>query len=289
MLTEPGTERLNSVEDLVGLQNRLAILTFDRMPSAWSRATSVFVNLGVSSRLQRAVLTASGVTFGPPADLAEWQAWKDLRAFMSDADHGAWFTGRLQVESSGAYRFDFDWDTEPLWPVQVDLDGSIVQSERIETTQLREDLKQYPRDAKTTPEWLVQRLAANPLRFVDAWQPVLAPLASSENWMIVRDMIRDAIQAGSDDDGVAVEADQVAEVVSSELVGSTHVGQVLRLCREASEGGLIEFRPGSTADAAEPTRAALDDDDVVRVNVEALMGPLVALASQELLNAQSAS
>ena len=279
---------MNSVEDLHGLQNRLALLTFDRMPSAWSRATSVFVNLGVSSRLQRAVLTASGMTFGPPADLAEWQAWKDLRAFMSDADHGAWFTGRLQVESSGAYRFDFDWDTEPQWPVQVDLDGSIVQSERVETTQLREDLKQYPRDATTTPEWLVQRLAANPLRFVDAWQPVLAPLASSENWMIVRDMIRDAIQAGSDD-GVAVEADQVAEFVSSELVGSTHVGQVLRLCREASEGGLIEFRPGSTADAAEPTSAALDDDEVVRVNVEALMRPLVALASQELLNAQSAS
>jgi len=279
---------LNLVEDLHGLQNRLALLTFDRMPSAWSRATSVFVNLGVSSRLQRAVLTASGMTFGPPADLAEWQAWKDLRAFMSDADHGAWFTGRLQVESSGAYRFDFDWDTEPQWPVQVDLDGSIVQSERVETTQLREDLKQYPRDATTTPEWLVQRLAANPLRFVDAWQPVLAPLASSENWMIVRDMIRDAIQAGSDD-GVAVEADQVAEFVSSELVGSTHVGQVLRLCREASDGGLIEFRPGSTADAGEPTSAALDDDEVVRVNVEALMRPLVALASQELLNAQSAS
>ena len=279
---------MNLVEDLHGLQNRLALLTFDRMPSAWSRATSVSVNLGVSSRLQRAVLTASGMTFGPPADLAEWQAWKALRAFMSDADHGAWFTGRLQVESSGAYRFDFDWDTEPQWPVQVDLDGSIVQSERVETTQLREDLKQYPRDATTTPEWLVQRLAANPLRFVDAWQPVLAPLASSENWMIVRDMIRDAIQAGSDD-GVAVEADQVAEFVSSELVGSTHVGQVLRLCREASDGGLIEFRPGSTADAGEPTSAALDDDEVVRVNVEALMRPLVALASQELLNAQSAS
>lgn len=34
---------LDSVEDLYGLQNRLAILTFDRMPSGWSRATSVFV------------------------------------------------------------------------------------------------------------------------------------------------------------------------------------------------------------------------------------------------------
>lgn len=277
---------MNSVEDLHGLQNRLAILTFDRMPSGWSRATSVFVNVGVSSRLQRAVLTASGMTFGPPADLAEWQAWKDLRVLMSDADHGAWFTGRLQVESSGAYRFDFDWETEPQWPVQVDLDGNIVQSERVETQQLRDDLQRYPRDAETTPEWLIQRLAANPLRFVDAWQPGLAPLANSENWVIVRDMIRDAIQAGSDDAGVAVEATQVAEVVSSELVGSTRVGQVLRLCREASEGGLIGFRPGSTADAAEPTSAALDDDEVLRVNVEALMSPLVALAGQELLNAR---
>jgi len=277
---------LNSVEDLHGLQNRLAILTFDSMPSGWSRATSVFVNIGVSSRLQRAVLTASGMNFGPPADLAEWQAWKDLRVSMSDANHGAWFTGRLQVESSGAYRFDFDWDTEPQWPVQVDLDGNIVQSERVETQQLRDDLQRYPRDAEIAPEWLIQRLAANPLRFVDAWQPALAPLANSENWVIVRDMIRDAIQAGSDDAGVAVEANQVAEVVSSELVGSTRVGQVLRLCREASEGGLIEFRPGSTADAAESTSAALDNDEVLRVNVEALMAPLVALAGQELLNAR---
>jgi len=277
---------LNSVEDLHGLQNRLAILTFDSMPSGWSRATSVFVNVGVSSRLQRAVLTASGMTLGPPADLAEWKAWKDLRVLMSDANHGAWFTGRLQVESSGAYRFDFDWDTEPQWPVQVDLDGNIVQSERVETQQLRDDLRRYPRDAEIAPEWLIQRLAANPLRFVDAWQPALAPLANSENWVIVRDMIRDAIQAGSDDAGVAVEANQVAEVVSSELVGSTRVGQVLRLCREASEGGLIEFRPGSTADAAESTSAALDNDEVLRVNVEALMAPLVALAGQELLNAR---
>ncbi|MCS5511113.1 hypothetical protein NY546_17630 [Curtobacterium flaccumfaciens pv. flaccumfaciens] len=274
------------MEDLHGLQNRLAILTFDSMPSGWSRATSVFVNVGVSSRLQRAVLTASGMTLGPPADLAEWKAWKDLRVLMSDANHGAWFTGRLQVESSGAYRFDFDWDTEPQWPVQVDLDGNIVQSERVETQQLRDDLRRYPRDAKIAPEWLIQRLAANPLRFVDAWQPALAPLANSENWVIVRDMIRDAIQAGSDDAGVAVEANQVAEVVSSELVGSTRVGQVLRLCREASEGGLIEFRPGSTADAAESTSAALDNDEVLRVNVEALMAPLVALAGQELLNAR---
>lgn len=277
---------MNSVEDLHGLQNRLAILTFDSMPSGWSRATSVFVNVGVSSRLQRAVLTASGMTLGPPADLAEWKAWKDLRVLMSDANHGAWFTGRLQVESSGAYRFDFDWDTEPQWPVQVDLDGNIVQTERVETQQLRDDLQRYPRDAEIAPEWLIQRLAANPLRFVDAWQPALAPLANSENWVIVRDMIRDAIQAGSDDAGVAVEANQVAEVVSSELVGSTRVGQVLRLCREASEGGLIEFRPGSTADAAESTSAALDNDEVLRVNVEALMAPLVALAGQELLNAR---
>ena len=277
---------MNSVEDLHGLQNRLAILTFDSMPSGWSRATSVFVNVGVSSRLQRAVLTASGMTLGPPADLAEWKAWKDLRVLMSDANHGAWFTGRLQVESSGAYRFDFDWDTEPQWPVQVDLDGNIVRSERVETQQLRDDLQRYPRDATIATEWLIQRLAANPLRFVDAWQPALAPLANSENWVIVRDMIRDAIQAGSDDAGVAVEANQVAEVVSSELVGSTRVGQVLRLCREASEGGLIEFRPGSTADAAESTSAALDNDEVLRVNVEALMAPLVALAGQELLNAR---
>ncbi|UWD84342.1 hypothetical protein NY057_08900 [Curtobacterium flaccumfaciens] len=274
------------MEDLHGLQNRLAILTFDSMPSGWSRATSVFVNVGVSSRLQRAVLTASGMTLGPPADLVEWKAWKDLRVLMSDANHGAWFTGRLQVESSGAYRFDFDWDTEPQWPVQVDLDGNIVQSERVETQQLRDDLQRYPRDAEIAPEWLIQRLAANPLRFVDAWQPALAPLANSENWVIVRDMIRGAIQAGSDDAGVAVEANQVAEVVSSELVGSTRVGQVLRLCREASEGGLIEFRPGSTADAAESTSAALDNDEVLRVNVEALMAPLVALAGQELLNAR---
>lgn len=66
--------RLSSSADYYELQNTLAILTFDRLETGWRRATSVFVSLGVTARIEPAVETAGTVTHGPPADLAEFEA-----------------------------------------------------------------------------------------------------------------------------------------------------------------------------------------------------------------------
>lgn len=158
---------MSSLTELHDLQNRLAIITFDRLRPGWSRATSVFVDVGVTSRLQRAVLRETSLVYSPPADLSEYQAWIDLRELMADDSHGAWFSGRLRLEQTGAYRFEFDWDLEPSWPVEVDLEGNIVKSERVETSQFREDFQRSPRTAELIPSWLGERLVSTGLRFAD--------------------------------------------------------------------------------------------------------------------------
>lgn len=277
---------MSSLYDLQDMQNRLAIAIFDCMPSGWSRSTSVFVNLGVASRIQRSVLTADGPLPGPLADLAEWQAWSELRSAMSDESRGAWFTGRLHLDSTGAYRFDFDWDAEPQWPVEVDLDGNLVRAERVESSELREDMARYPRDAASTPHWLIERLAVNPVHFIDEWQSGLDSLSGSANWTIVREMVRDAIQAGTDEERIGVESDQVAEAVYSDLVAATNVGQVMRLHRDAREARVLDFLSEPAASPDEPTREALEHDRIFLLNVRSLMPLLDRLAAQELASAQ---
>lgn len=266
------------------LQGRLAIVTSDRLPPGWSRGTTVFVDIGVASRLQRAVLRKEGVVHAPLADLAEWQAWIDLRNAMADASSGAWLTARLRLEASGAYRFEFDWDSEPVWPVEVDLDGNVVKSERVETAALREDLRRHPRADEFIPAWLQERLSANGVRFADDWREEFTPLAEDSNWLILREMVRDAVRAGTDDHGGAVESDRVAEVVASELAAATSVGQIDRLYRDVVGLGIVPAVPETSSAASAYTRDALAEDGPFRRRFDALFDPLVLLASQEIDN-----
>ncbi len=275
---------MSSLNDLHELQNSLAIISFDRLPPGWVHATSVFVDIGVASRLQRAVLREEGLVHSPPADLKEWQAWIDLRNAMAKASAGAWFTGRLRLEASGAYRFEFDWDSEPVWPVEVDLEGNIVKSERVETAELREDLRRHPRADEFMPGWLQERLSASGVRFADNWREEFTTLAGDSNWLIMRDMIRDAVQAGSDDHGVAVEPDQVAEVVASELAAATSVGQIDRLYRDVAALRIVPAVPEASSTSSRSTRDALAADETFRRRFDALFEPLVLLATQEIDN-----
>ncbi|MBT1588214.1 hypothetical protein [Curtobacterium aurantiacum] len=100
------------------------MLTFDRLGSGWQRSTSVFVSLGVTARIERAVDTGVAVIHTPPADLAEFEAWSRLREVMAEPEQGAWFTGLLRLDSRGAQQFEFSWDDEPRWPLLIDIDGS---------------------------------------------------------------------------------------------------------------------------------------------------------------------
>jgi hypothetical protein len=231
---------LSSVSDVIDQQNALAILTFDRLGSGWQRSTSVFVSLGVTARIERAVDTGIAFIHTPPADLAEFEAWSRLREVMAEPEQGAWFTGRLRLDSSGAYQFEFSWDDEPRWPLLIDIDGQLVDSLPVENSELREDMVMHPRPTATTPPWLVERLGASPLHFSDRWDARLEPLGSSPNWSIVREMVRDTIQLLGDDRDAVLERVVITEAVYSELLASTRVSQMMRLLRDAAAAGVVD-------------------------------------------------
>lgn len=272
------------MSDALALQNALAALTFDRLAPGWRRCTSVFVNLGVTARLERAVETDSTVVRTPPADLAEFEAWSQLREIMADRERGAWLTGRLRLHSSGAYSFDFSWDEEPRWPLMVDIDGRLVESLPVENSELREDMAKYPRDATVTPRWLVERLGAHPVDFSDDWSALLEPLEASDNWSIIREMVRDTVQVLGDDRDAVLDSDVVADAVYNELLASTRASQLMRLLRDAAAGGVVEEPNGLTHDERSPSRVVIGRDDAFREHVHVLRSLLGQLAIQEIAN-----
>ena len=280
--------RLSSSADYYESQNTLAILTFDRLETGWRRATSVFVSLGVTARIERAVETAGTVTHGPPADLAEFEAWSALREAMTEKERGARFTGVLRLEPTGAYRFEFVRDDEPRWPLLIDIEGNLLESLPVETAELREDLSMHPRAASHTPAWLVERLGSAPIGFRDRWTETLAPLAESPNWNIVRDMVRDVIQVIGDDSQPLLESDVVAEGVSSDLIGSTRASQLMRLLRDASAAGVVEEPASLRSDESRPSSEVLKEDDVFRQNILVLTHLIDQLATQEIANVVAA-
>lgn len=275
---------MSSVSDVIDQQNALAILTFDRLGSGWQRSTSVFVSLGVTARIEQAVDTGVAVIHTPPADLAEFEAWSRLREVMAEPDQGAWFTGRLRLDSSGAYQFEFSWDDEPRWPLLIDIDGQLVDSLPVENSELREDMVMHPRPAATTPPWLIERLGASPLHFSDRWDARLEPLESSPNWSIVREMVRDTIQLLGDDRDAVLERDVITEAVYSELLASTRVSQMMRLLRDAAAAGVVDEPAQLNSDEGGPSRDAIRNDQAFHRNVVVLLSLIDQLADQEIAN-----
>ncbi|MGI5203122.1 hypothetical protein ACQEU6_16295 [Spirillospora sp. CA-108201] len=70
----------------------------------------------------------------------------ELRRAMYRSDKGAWFTARLQVERSGHFSAEFDYDGEP------DFSPPLAPSAYVQ------DLDRYPRAAEHTPDWLRDKL-----------------------------------------------------------------------------------------------------------------------------------
>lgn len=276
---------MSARSDLDELQDALASLTFDRLGTGWRRSTSLFVTLGVTARIERAVETGGSVVHTPPADFAEFEAWTALREAMTTPDHGTWFTGLLRLETSGAHRFEFGWDDEPRWPLLIDVDGNVLESIPVEDAELREDLLMHPRAAPLTPDWLVERLGSTPLTFQDRWIDTLAPLAESQNWGIVRDMVRDTIQIIGDDSDPVFERDVVADGVGNELLGSTRASQLMRLLRDASAAGVIEEPYALRTDEGRASDEVLNEDDAFRRDVQILLRLVGEVADQEIANA----
>ncbi len=244
----------------------------------------MFVSLGVTARIERAVETAGTVTHAPPADLAEFEAWTALREAMTEKERGTWFTGVLRLEPTGAYRLEFVWDDEPRWPLLIDIEGNFLESLPVEKAELREDLSMHPRAASHTPAWLVERLGSAPLRFRDQWTETLAPLVESPNWNIVRDMVRDVIQVVGDDSEPLLERDVVAEGVINEFISSTRASQLMRLLRDASAAGLVDEPASPRSDESRPSSEILKEDDVFRQNILVLMHLVDQFVTQEIAN-----
>ncbi len=70
----------------------------------------------------------------------------DACALMYRAGKGAWFTARLQIERSGRFSAEFDYDGEP------DFTPPLTASA------YAQDLDRFPRTAAHIPDWLRAKL-----------------------------------------------------------------------------------------------------------------------------------
>ncbi|WUH96696.1 antitoxin YezG family protein [Spirillospora sp. NBC_00431] len=71
----------------------------------------------------------------------------ELRRVMYRDGQGAWFTARLQVERSGRFSAEFDYDGEPDFTPPLTSSAYAV------------DLDRYPRSDEHIPGWLREKLS----------------------------------------------------------------------------------------------------------------------------------
>ncbi|MFE2958729.1 antitoxin YezG family protein [Nocardia tengchongensis] len=69
-----------------------------------------------------------------------------LRAAMYEPGKGAWFTAKLLIDRTGAYKVNFDYDAEPDFNPQLTAGAYAL------------DLEYYPRDPENIPMWLQEKL-----------------------------------------------------------------------------------------------------------------------------------
>ena len=72
----------------------------------------------------------------------------ELRRVMYRRDKGAWFTARLQIERSGHFSAEFDYDGEPDFTPPLTPSAYAL------------DLDRFPRTEENIPDWLRDKLDA---------------------------------------------------------------------------------------------------------------------------------
>lgn len=273
---------MTPLEDDYALQNRIAIMTFDRLEQPWSRAAAVYVELGVTAKLEYAVERAGALSTAGLPTAAEFDAWAALREQMAEPARGAWFTARLLLDVSGRYRFEFDWDQEPAWPVTIDVDGHLLESRPVVGPDLRDDLRRHPRSEE--PTWLQERIAADIVEFEDGeLDGELRGFTASTNWGLVRTVTRETIDAlaggGSTDD---LDEEEVASSVLSEVLGATQGLHFVRLMRDAAAAGLVSPVVVPDVDLDRPSYVLAAEDDAFRAMAVAAVPVLEKVAAFEL-------
>ncbi|WP_119729456.1 antitoxin YezG family protein [Thermomonospora amylolytica] len=115
-------------------------------PPGWRRLSFAFyATVGIDSACLEAVCMDGTVRpLVPPGRAVKYM--DELRADTYRRDKGAWFTARLDIERSGRYSVEFDYDSEPDFRPRLTASAYAL------------DLDRFPRSREHTPGWLRAKL-----------------------------------------------------------------------------------------------------------------------------------
>jgi hypothetical protein len=225
------------------IENRIALLTFDRLTGDWSDVAVYFVECAQSSQIESTVIDGTGSHQGPPADGDSYSAWEELRHEMTDPLKGTWYSAFLLLSKTGQYRFVYNYDDRPSWPVEVGMDGSLVRSLPISASALVEDAQAFPRAAEYEPEWMtgIREKSAQIVLADPDWDDQWQQLVENQGWGIVDATLQTEIKSLVLDDVLDPgEAQALARQVFTQIVSSTAGNQMRYLARAAMGLGLVE-------------------------------------------------
>ncbi|WP_018655059.1 hypothetical protein [Actinomadura flavalba] len=116
-------------------------------PFGWERLSVEFrATVGIDSVLFEILDAHGGRRTAMPPGQAVGKL-DELRRVMYRRGKGAWFTALLEVERSGRFSAEFDYDGEP------DFHPALTAAA------FRQDLDRFPRHDEHIPDWLRARLA----------------------------------------------------------------------------------------------------------------------------------
>lgn len=116
-------------------------------PAGWRRLRFTFyATVGIdTASFEAACMDGSTRVVVPPGRAIS--RMDELRTVTYREGKGAWFTARLEIERSGRYSVEFDYDGEPAFVPPL-AGSAYVQ-----------DLRRFPRSREHTPQWLRAKLA----------------------------------------------------------------------------------------------------------------------------------
>jgi hypothetical protein len=248
---------LSSIQDEVDAQNRVALQTHRDLGAGWAVCEDIFVQLGGAGQIGGVIQTSDGQTVARPTPSFElFTAWDRLRSVMALPDKGTWFTGRLRLEHSGRYSFDFEWDEEPVWPTVVSAGGVIVSGSPVDRSALLEDLNRYERSSQYLPEWAARLPKETDVQFAEEkMPPELLRLTADPQWAAVLEgghsYMRDVVIDGRAE---FTSSEDLANLILADLLGYVEAQDLRSMLSTAQNLGLLP--PANEFTAVDPQRLA---------------------------------
>jgi len=141
----PTDQLLRSHKERKAVENAIRAL-WAAAPPGWRRLTLVFrATVGIdSASLEMVCMDGTVRRLVPPGRAVRHM--DELRAATYREDRGAWFTARLEVERSGRFNVEFDYENEPDFNPPLTASAYLL------------DLARFPRSEEHTPDWLKNKL-----------------------------------------------------------------------------------------------------------------------------------